>query len=80
MKMLIFAGSYTQYQHLMQDQDIPHLHREWLYVGDVQRVTCCLRNTPYILYGTWNERPDCAHFLKLAEGKNFIRVEPVNNT
>ena len=78
MKMLVFAGDHTQYRHLMQDCKIPYLHREWIYVSEVHKILCCLRGTPYILYGTWHDRLDCAHFLAVAEGKNFIRVEPVN--
>ena len=77
MKMLIFAGTYEEYRHLMQDNDIPYLHTEWLYVSEVHKILGCLRNTPYILYGSWYNRDDYRQFQKLAEGKGFVQVAEV---
>ena len=78
MKMLVFAGNYKEYRHMMDDWDIPYLHKDWVYVAGVGHVLSCLRNTPYILYGTWFHRPDRERFLKLARGKGFIQVEPID--
>lgn len=78
MKAIVFAGNYKEYKHLMQECGIPVTHREWLWVADVYRILPCLRGTPYILYGTWQERHDAPYFQEVAKVKGFVRVVPVD--